>query len=165
LAREWLREVAAREWRSADFHNYGEGFKVRQSDELVRIVVTRYGLPEALALELVTERQSVTREMEAEQAKALDGVWCSRECRDGQARDAVCKGCGTPLIGKRTGALYCGRTCRMRSVSKQVQDSPIIVKTHIQNMGLSDAKIASGYHPTRRPEIAVIVNRIEAQSA
>jgi hypothetical protein len=89
LAREWLREVAAREWRSEDFHNYGEGFKVRQSEELVRIVVTRYGLPEALALELVTERQSVTREMEAEQAKALE-AWLREEKREPNPLYRIC---------------------------------------------------------------------------
>jgi hypothetical protein len=49
------------------------------------------------------------------------GAWCTRACRDGtDHRPGMCRGCGTSLEGKRRGAIYCDRTCRMRSVRKEV---------------------------------------------
>ena len=82
------------------------------------------------------------------------GAWCSRTCRDGVAhRVGRCHGCDSVLRGKRRGAIYCGRTCRMRAVRRDVQNSPIIVNTPIQNAGLTDTKIGSGYIPTRGPGI------------
>jgi flavoprotein len=94
------------------------------------------------------------------------GAWCSRTCKDGVAhRLGRCRGCDAVLTGKRRGAIYCGRTCRMRVVRRDVQDSPIIINMPIQNAGLTDTKIGSGYHPTRRPENAHIVNGMENQSA
>jgi hypothetical protein len=78
------------------------------------------------------------------------GVWCSRECRDGKEAYApgICKGCGAALVGKRKGATYCGRTCRMRTARKHGQDSQIIVNTRIQNKPLAEPIFASGYIPT-----------------
>jgi hypothetical protein len=50
--------------------------------------------------------------------------WCSRRCRDGvDHQPGNCRGCGTPLGGKRRGAMYCGRTCRMRTVRRAIQES------------------------------------------
>ena len=83
------------------------------------------------------------------------GIWCSRECRDGKQAHVpgICKGCGAVLKGKRKGAIYCGRTCRMRATRKHGQDSPIIVNTPIQNTGVTDAILASGYTPRQRVDI------------
>jgi len=68
------------------------------------------------------------------------GVWCTRACRDGvDHKPGVCRGCGTSLAGKRRGAIYCGRTCRMRKVRKEVQDRANIVNTPIQDKGLTEA--------------------------
>jgi len=54
------------------------------------------------------------------------GAWCSRACRDGvDLNPAVCRGCGTSLVGKRRGATYCGRTIRMRKVRNEVLSSAI----------------------------------------
>ena len=122
LAREWLREVAAREWRSEDFHNYSDGFRVRDSDELVRIVVTRYGLPEALALELVTERQSVTREMEAEQAKALE-AWLREETGEPNPLYRICLD-KYPALDRLLIARIYGRVWRDK-YAKAEADSPM----------------------------------------
>ena len=60
------------------------------------------------------------------------GAWCSRKCRDGvDHQPGVCLGCGTSLAGERRGAMYCGRTCRMRKVRREVQDCANIVNTPI----------------------------------
>jgi hypothetical protein len=68
------------------------------------------------------------------------GAWCSRKCRDGvDHQPGVCRGCGTTLAGKRRGTMYCGRTCRMRKVRKEVQDRANIVNTPIQDKGLTEA--------------------------
>ena len=68
------------------------------------------------------------------------GVWCTRACRDGfDHKLGVCRGCGTSLIGKRRGAMFCGRTCRMRKVRREVQDRANIVNTAIQDKGLTGA--------------------------
>lgn len=68
------------------------------------------------------------------------GVWCSRACRDGVDHNpSVCRGCGTSLVGKRRGAIYCDRTCRMRTVRKQVRNCANIVNTAIQNAGVESA--------------------------
>src|SRR5579871_4522802 len=68
------------------------------------------------------------------------GVWCSRVCRDGiDFQPGLCRGCKTTLSGKRKGALYCGRACRMRTMRKEVSDPEIIVNMGIQNMALADA--------------------------
>lgn len=68
------------------------------------------------------------------------GVWCSRKCRDGvDEQPGVCHGCGIALAGKRKGAIYCGRTCRMPKVRRTVQNSPNIVNTSVVNKGLTDA--------------------------
>ena len=89
------------------------------------------------------------------------GARCSRTCRDGvEHQMGRCRGCGAGLTGKRRGAIYCGRTCRMRVVRKEVQDSPIVVNTPIQNTGLTDTKIGSGYVPTRNPETGIIPDGI-----
>jgi uncharacterized Zn finger protein (UPF0148 family) len=78
------------------------------------------------------------------------GAWCSRACRDGVDHNpSVCRGCGTPLVGKRRGAIYCNRTCRMRTVRKQVRNSTNIVNTPIQNTGLADAISMFGYEGTK----------------
>jgi len=54
------------------------------------------------------------------------GAWCSRACRDGVDHSpTVCRGCGTSLVGKRRGAIYCDRTCRMRRVRKEVATAQI----------------------------------------
>jgi hypothetical protein len=67
------------------------------------------------------------------------GAWCSRACRDGVDHSpTVCRGCGTSLVGKRRGAIYCDRTCRMRTVRKEVRNSANIVNTPIQNTGVAD---------------------------
>jgi hypothetical protein len=74
------------------------------------------------------------------------GAWCSRKCRDGvDHQPGVCCGCGTSLAGKQRGAMYCGRTCRMRKVRKDVQDSASIVNTPIQDKGLTEAISRFGY--------------------
>ena len=47
------------------------------------------------------------------------GVWCSRECRDGDKAHAprTCKACRARLPeGKRRGALYCDDACRKSAV-------------------------------------------------
>jgi hypothetical protein len=86
------------------------------------------------------------------------GAWCSQKCRDGEEhRHGVCRGCGTPLAGKRRGAIYCGRTCRMRTVRKAIENPPNIVNTPIANKGLTGAICELGYkgqpkHRTDEPE-------------
>jgi hypothetical protein len=81
------------------------------------------------------------------------GVWCSRACRDGVDHSPiVCRGCGSSLIGKRKDSMYCHRTCRMRAVRKQVQDSANIVNTPIQNTGVADAISGFGCGGTRRDQ-------------
>jgi hypothetical protein len=78
------------------------------------------------------------------------GAWCSRSCRDGVDHNpAVCRGCGTSLVGKRRGAIYCDRTCRMRTVRKQVRNSANIVNTHIQKTGVADTISGFGYGDSR----------------
>jgi hypothetical protein len=78
------------------------------------------------------------------------GAWCSRTCRDGVDHSpTVCRGCGTSLVGKRRGAIYCDRTCRMRTVRKQVHNSANIVNTPIQKAGVTDAISGFGYVKTR----------------
>jgi len=80
------------------------------------------------------------------------GEWCSRLCRDGVEHKAhTCYGCGVSLNGKRKGAIYCGRTCRMRAVRKEGQDSQIIVNTPIQNKGLTDAISQFGGDSREKP--------------
>jgi hypothetical protein len=74
------------------------------------------------------------------------GAWCSPKCRDGVDRSpGVCRGCGTPLNGKRKDAMYCNRTCRMRTVRREVLDCANIVNTPIQKKGVADAISAFGY--------------------
>jgi hypothetical protein len=78
------------------------------------------------------------------------GAWCSRACRDGVDHSpTLCRGCGTSLIGKRRGAIYCDRTCRMRTVRKEVHDSLNIVNTPIQKAGVTDAISGLGWEGTR----------------
>jgi hypothetical protein len=78
------------------------------------------------------------------------GEWCSRACRDGVDNSpSLCRGCGTSLIGKRRGAIYCDRTCRMRTVRKQVRNSANIVNTPIQKTGVTDAISGFGYGDSR----------------
>jgi hypothetical protein len=73
------------------------------------------------------------------------GAWCSRACRDGaDHKPGVCRGCGTSLIGKRKGAIYCDRTCRMRIVRNEGQNHTNIVNTPLQGKGLSGAILQSG---------------------
>jgi flavoprotein len=73
-------------------------------------------------------------------------VWCSRVCRDGvDHQPGMCRGCGIALTGRRKGAIYCGRVCRMRTVREEVHNSEIIVNIPIQNTGVTDAILASGY--------------------
>ena len=77
------------------------------------------------------------------------GEWCSRACRDGiDHSPSVCRGCGTSLAGKRRGTIYCDRTCRMRTVRKQVRNSTNIVNTPIQKTGVADAISGFGYVKT-----------------
>jgi hypothetical protein len=78
------------------------------------------------------------------------GAWCSRACRDGvDLIPGVCHGCGTSLVGKRRGTMYCHRTCRMRTVRKQVRNSANIVNTHIQKTGVADTISGVGYGDSR----------------
>ena len=78
------------------------------------------------------------------------GEWCSRLCRDGVEHKAgACRGCETSLNGRRKGAIYCGRTCRMRTVRKQSRDSEFIVNTPIDKSGLTDAILPYGYEGSR----------------
>jgi hypothetical protein len=80
------------------------------------------------------------------------GEWCSRRCRDGMDHKlGVCCGCGTPLAGKRRGAMYCGRTCRMRTVRRAAQEPATIVNTAIANKGLRGAISQFGYGDSRAP--------------
>ena len=77
-------------------------------------------------------------------------AWCSRACRDGVDQNpGKCRGCGTSLVGKTRGAIYCDRTCRMRKVRKEVRANANIVKTPIQNTGLADVISAFGYEGTK----------------
>jgi hypothetical protein len=86
------------------------------------------------------------------------GVWCSRQCRDGVAHSSACCGaCGTPLGGKRRGAVYCSDRCRKRN-SQRVQDSQIIAETHIQNKEVTGAILAPSYTHSRKAENAVIAD-------
>ena len=72
------------------------------------------------------------------------GEWCSRLCRDGVEHKAgVCRGCGVAVKRKRRDALYCSRTCRMRALRRQGQDSEISVNTPQQNTGLMSAGCSS----------------------
>ncbi len=90
------------------------------------------------------------------------GVWCSRACRDGVDHNPnVCRGCGTSLVGKRRGAIYCSRTCRMRTVRKEVLDGQNIVNTPIQNIGVKDANSGFDYGDTRTGQNANKQPRIE----
>jgi hypothetical protein len=52
--------------------------------------------------------------------KGDSGVWCSRECRDGEEARApgTCKVCGTSLVGFRRGTKFCSGTCRKRENRK-----------------------------------------------
>src|ERR1035437_7740497 len=77
------------------------------------------------------------------------GVWCSRECRDGNEAHVpgICKGCGAELAGRRKGAKYCSDLCRMRQNGQGRPNNP---KTHIQNKPLAGAILASVYIPTRK---------------
>ena len=73
------------------------------------------------------------------------GEWCSELCRDGfERKGGMCLHCGVSLKGKRKGAFYCGRTCRMREGRRSSKDSQIIVNTHIQKSGLTDTISGSG---------------------
>lgn len=81
------------------------------------------------------------------------GTWCSRRCRDGVDHPpGICCGCGTPLAGKRKGAIYCGRTCRMRKVRRAVQEPANIVNTAIANKGLTGAISRFGHVDIRDSE-------------
>jgi hypothetical protein len=80
------------------------------------------------------------------------GAWCSRRCRDGvdhPHQPGVCLGCGTSLGGKRRGAIYCNRTCRMRKVRRSIEESANIVNTPIVTKGLAGAISVFGYRGTR----------------
>lgn len=78
------------------------------------------------------------------------GVWCSRACRDGVDHSpSVCRGCGTSLVGKRKGSTYCHRTCRMRTVRKEVRDCTKIVNTPIQNTEVTATNSGFGWEGTR----------------
>jgi hypothetical protein len=78
------------------------------------------------------------------------GEWCSRACRDGVDHNpGMCQGCGTSLVGKRRGAIYCDRTCRMRKVRKEVRSGTNIVNTPIQKTGVADVIAGFGYGGTR----------------
>jgi hypothetical protein len=62
------------------------------------------------------------------------------------------------LIGKRKGAIYCDRTCRMRAVRAQVRDSANIVNTRIQKTELADANSRFGYGDSKEldPRLAIL---------
>ena len=78
------------------------------------------------------------------------GEWCTRACRDGVDHSPnVCRGCGTSLVGKRRGSIYCDRTCRMRTVRNEVRDSANIVNTPIQKTGVTGAISVFGYRGVR----------------
>jgi len=73
------------------------------------------------------------------------GVWCSRKSRDGVDHNPyVCRGCGTSLVGKRRGAMYCDRTCRMRTVRREVMDSANTVNMPVQKTGVAGVISAFG---------------------
>ena len=77
-------------------------------------------------------------------------AWCSRSCRDGVDHSpTACRGCGTSLVGKRRGAIFCDRTCRMRTVRKEVRDRSNIVNTPVQKTELTDAISDFGYGDSR----------------
>src|SRR6267154_907625 len=79
--------------------------------------------------------------------KDMPETFCSQFCRDGVERiNGRCDGCGVDLAGKRRGARWCSDTCRMRN---RVKDSANNPKTSAQNIGLTDAEVDPGYHPTR----------------
>jgi hypothetical protein len=88
------------------------------------------------------------------------GAWCSRRCRNGvDHQPGLCRGCGTSLAGKRRGAMYCGRTCRMRKVRQAIQECANIVNTPIQDKGLTDAISGFGYGGSgRATEQALVGN-------
>jgi hypothetical protein len=78
------------------------------------------------------------------------GAWCTRACRDGVDHNPrICRGCGTSLAGKRRGALYCDRTCRMRTVRREVQGGAKIVNMPIHDKGLTDTISGFGYGDSR----------------
>ena len=77
-------------------------------------------------------------------------AWCSRACRDGVDHNpGICRGCRVSLAGKRQGAIYCDRTCRMRTVRKEARDRANIVNTPIQKTGVADAISGFGYGDSR----------------
>ena len=79
------------------------------------------------------------------------GVWCSKVCRDGERQEyGKCRGCGTRLAGKRRDSVYCSRTCRMRSVRKQIRDAGNIVNTSIEKTELIQPKLSSGCVDSQR---------------
>ena len=70
---------------------------------------------------------------------------CSRACRDGVDHNpGICRGCRVSLAGKRQGAIYCDRTCRMRTVRKEARDRANIVNMPIQDKGVVDTILAFG---------------------
>lgn len=89
------------------------------------------------------------------------GVWCSRECRGDapHATKGLCQSCGVTLAGERKGTKFCSARCRVTANRKSLT-TPNSRNTPIQNTGLTDAKIGSGYIPTRRPEIGIIAEGI-----
>jgi hypothetical protein len=59
--------------------------------------------------------------------KGEEGVWCSRECRDGAEAHApgTCKGCGARLPeGKRRGSLYCDAACKQNAYRSRAANYP-----------------------------------------
>jgi hypothetical protein len=70
--------------------------------------------------------------------KGDDGVWCSRECRDGKEAHApgTCKACGCSLAGMRCGTKHCSDTCRKRenrkSKTAQISRDEQLKTEHLQ---------------------------------
>ena len=92
------------------------------------------------------------------------GEWCSQHCRDGVERKVgACRGCETPLNGKRKDAIYCNRTCRMRKVRRAIHESAISVNTPIADKGLTGAISSVGSPDTKKPVITPQVS-LDARS-
>lgn len=66
-----------------------------------------------------------------------NGVWCSRECRNGKEAHApaTCWACGASLAGLRRGTRFCSDTCRIRE-NRKSQTTQISRDEQLKTQGL-----------------------------
>jgi hypothetical protein len=82
--------------------------------------------------------------------KGDDGVWCSRECRDGKEAHAprTCKHCRARLLeGKRRGAIYCDDSCK-----EAAHRSKAAVQTsRARKLSVTKTSIYAAFPPKKEP--------------